>query len=1188
MRFFMIVVFIAILFTGALFAQNSRAVVSGRVTNYENDVIGDATIEAQNLDTGARYQAAVTPTGNYTLSNLPPGKYQLSTSPKGYKPAILTDIFIATGQVYRIDLIPQHLEADAGEEEAIEGEEVEEPEIAREWSDTGQIADGIDGATLTNAPMLGFADGEGRIRNPLQVLQLTPGSLMTNLEYFRVNGAPSNTESIRIEGQEINNGFLLSNTVHSQVGVDAVKDFSIQSGNYAAEYGQAGGGIVSIAMKSGTNSYHGSVYEYWANEFLNASEPYINTTPRDRRNDYGFTFGGPLSIPRKYDGRNKTLFFLSLEQFRQENIYEQAFTVPTQAFRNGDFRKILTGRRLGTDPLGRAIMEGMIYDPRTERLISGRRIRDPFPSNIIPTNRFDTVSVNIQNLIPLPTDTSTSQVVDNYLVPWRSPRRDTIGSFKIDQNFSRSKISFYFGINDINATQSLDQGGDGFTSAVTSSKPTDASSNTWQLNYDRVMSPTKILHLGINYLEMKMRQTSAYGSFDQESGIGLTGATFASFPYISGLNASMGGMKDMGANTQAESRLKKPSFNASLSWIRQNHSFKFGAEVRYESYPTEVAYPAYGSLNFSAEQTTLPSTLGQNLRGGSIGFPYASFLLGLANRGDIGVVSSPELKKHSMAFFAQDSWKMTPKLTVEIGLRWDYQTYLKETDGRLASFSSTALNPDAGNLPGALIFEGSGEGHCNCDFAQVYPYAFGPRIGAAYMLTPRTIIRGGAGVIYGQTATDNGTSLISGSTNPFYSTSYANPALKLSSGFPGAGTWPDFEPNQILLGSGVSPMAIDHNAGRPPRQIQWSFGIQREFFDSLVLEAAYVGNRGVWWESNGLVNVNAITNAILAANDLDITVAADRQLLTSTLNSSLAAQNGFSRPPYAGFPLTQTVAQSLRPFPQFGDITYRWAPLGNTWYDAFQARATKRFAHGFEFVAGFTWQKELASGMENVGGSTPLEAVNNIFNPTANKHISALSRPMVGYIAPSFQLPKFSGKKIISYIASDWRFAGYVQYASGLPIRVPTSNSNLYSLIFQTTFANRVEGKGLFTKDLNDDSFNPMSEFALNEDAWRDPAAGEFGTSSAYYDDYRFRRRPFEQFSVGRIFKLIEGVQLSIRADFQNILNRRDMADPFHTNAGATQVKDDDGVPQSGFGFVNYKVSPTNPRNGMIIMKLLF
>lgn len=1172
----------------AAFGQNSRSTITGIVTDPAGAIMPNVAVEAKNTETGVQYRAQTTVTGNYVLVNLPPGGYQLTVSLPTYKPYVSEDVRALTAQTLRFDIQLEAPDVEGREEDEFEAEEEEGPVLISQRFESGEWSHNVKSQTLRDLPILGFPAGEGGIRNTSDVVRMATGSLTRpDLEYLRINGAPSNTEAIRIDGRDANNGFMLSRTVQNQVGVEAVEEFSIQTSSYPAEFGQAGGGIINIATKSGSNAYHGSAYEYWANEIMNAAQPYTRLKPRDRRNDYGITFGGPLSFPGVYNGHNKTYFFLNFEQLRQDNIHQQYFTVPTLAYRKGDFRKALTGVTLGKDPLGRTIREGAIYDPNTERLVYGKRVRDPFPSNIIRSTRFDSVALKIQALIPLPTDTDNSHVVDNYMVPWRSSRRDTLGSLKLDHSFARSRLSFYFGMNDLSSSQEPSQGGDGFTTAVTSSKPVDASAQTYQLSYERTLSPSKTLHLGIGYQGMRWRQKSAYGSFDQAAELGLTGATFASFPFITGLNAAMGGMKDMGANMQSLSKMVKPSANFGLTWIRKSHVFKFGGEVRIEGYPTTVEYPAYGSLTFSADQTGLPSTLGQNLQGGTIGFPYASFLLGLVNNGDLGVVSHPRLGKHSWAFFAQDNWKVTRKLTLEYGLRYDYQTYLKDGYGRIANFSPSALNPSAGNLPGAMVLEGGSSGHCNCDFAKVYPFAFGPRLGFAFQLKPRIIIRGGFGVIYGQTATDNGTTLNSGSSNPFYSTTYDGAAIKLSNGLPpGPYSWPDT--NQIFVGSGVSPMAIDGNAGRPPRQMQWNLSVQTEITPNLYLEVAYVGNRGVWWESNGLANINALTETRLETFGLDITDAADRTLLTSALNSSLASQRGFSTAPYAGFPMSLTVAQSLRPFPQFGDIHLRWAPLGRTWYDSLQARLTKRYSFGLELNAGFSWQKAMAAGNENTGASTSLEAINNAYEPTWNKHISGLSQPYSGFIAPNYTFPKFRGKKLLDHIISEWRVTAYVQYASGLPIPTPISNSNLYSLLFQKTLANRVAGTGLTAKDLSGNDLDPMQDFALNPRAWTDPDPGKFSTSSAYYSDYRFRRRPSEQVSVGRTFRIKDNVQLSIRGDFQNVLNRPQMADPTYINAGATQVKDSDGVPQSGFGFINYKTTGGNQRNGMIVVKLQF
>jgi hypothetical protein len=1182
---------IVVLLIGAeAIAQNSRAVLTGIVYDPEGYRISDVTVMVENPETKIKYQTQVTPKGNYAFSELPSGKYIISISKTGFKPYTSEAIPVSETQTVRFDV------AIEAEKKAKEGEEEEEEEAEDEYYidlmsrvDSSQWAHIVSAEKLKNLPLLGFSYGEGRLRNSLNALHLTPGSLITGQQYFSINGAPSNTESIRIEGQDVSNGIMPSRTMATQAGADAIEEFSIQTSNYAAEYGQAVGGLVNIAMKSGAGAYHGSAYTYLANEALNAPNYYTSFKPKDRRYNYGAELGGPVSIPKIYDGRDKTFIFLDFEQLRQENISDKAFTVPTVAFRRGDFRQVLTGRNLGTDAIGRSIMEGAIYNP-AERIVNGKRIRNTYSSNIIPKTQFDSVAKLIQDVIPLPTDTDNTHVTNNYVVPWESPRLDSIGSFKLDHNFGRSKLSFYYGINVSDSSQSTDDGGDGIGKAITGGKKVYIRAQTYRMNYDRSMSPVRTLHVGLGYQGLIWDRKSAYGAYDVNEKLGLTGSNLSYFPYITGLTTVRGGMKDMGANMLGLSKMEKPNADASMTWVRGNHIFKFGGELRIEGYSSVAEYPAYGSLAFSAEQTGLPSTYGQDLKGGTIGFPYASFLLGLVDSGNIGVVSNPRLGKHGGALFVQDSWKATRRLTFEYGLRYDYQTYLKDGRGRMASFSATALNPAAGDRPGAMVYEGSGAGHCNCNFANIYKNAFGPRFGMAYQLSTKYILRAGFGVIYGQTATDNGATLNAGSTTPFFSTTYGNAARKLSSGFPSAASWPNLDINQTYIGSRTSPLAIHPDAGRPPRQIQWSIGLQREMRWKMLLEIAYVGNRGTGWESNGYANLNALTTSTLENLDLDITDADDRLLLMSPLNSSLASQKGYTAP-YAGFTMTDTVAQSLRPYPQYGDILYRWAPIGKTWYDSVQVKVTKRYSRGIAATGGFSWQKERSAGIESEGAIIAASSIDESSELEANKHVSSLSRPYVFYIAPTYTFPKLTGNKYVSKILSDWQFSAMIQYASGFPIRVPNANGNLHAMLFQTTFENKT-GFKYYLKNPNDRGIDPQSDFVLSPDAWVDPLEGQFSTSKAYYTDYRFNRRPMEQISFGRTVQINDKLRVNARIEFQNIANRHELADPYYIDAQAPQIRDGDNKyddkPQSGFGYVSYRESGGNPRTGQVVVRLEF
>ena len=850
-----------------VFAQSSRGTITGAVADPAGAVIPGATIEAKNTATGAVHQAGTSATGNYTLSELPVGAYQLSVAVPGFKQFVRTGITVLAAQVLRIDI-----NLEVGNITETVTVNADAPLLKTE---SGELSHNVSADRLNELPVLGFTTA---VRDPFAVMKLMPGTA-TGESGLRVNGAPGNTQAIRVEGQDATTGLMVGIPSMTQPSVDAIEEMAVQTSNYSAEYGQAGGGNFVITMRSGTNRYHGSAYDYWVNEALNASVPYQNVKPRERRNNYGFTFSGPVWIPKIYDGHDKTFFFFNFEQYRRTTINNTTLhTLPTMAYRNGDFRQAITGRVLGKDPLGRDIIEGTIYDPATEREVDGQRVRDPFPDNTVPRERFDPVAINIQDLIPEPTSPGVTQ---NYLHPWEAPTAYTIPGFKVDHNLSnRSKLSFYFS-NTMNHSQ-FGLGTDGLPSVVTSTQGVYIDGYTTRLNYDHTISPTVLMHLGAGVQWNRINDDVAVLDFDQEKKLGLKGASVTRFPQIRGLTASMGGMKDMGPGTQVTTQMLKPTANASLSWVRQNHSYKFGAEMRIEGYPVLIYNTALGNYAFSANQTGLPSTLGQDLKGGTVGFPYASFLLGAVNSGNIGIPSQIRAGKSSWSIYAQDSWKVTRKFTLDYGLRWDYQGYLKDTYGRFPNFSPTTPNPSVGNLPGAVIFEGYWPGHCNCDFAQVYPCAFGPRVGAAYQITPQTVLRAGIGIMYSQTHMEN--ALSSGgvaSNNPFSSPAYGDAAIYLMDGPPTPGPWPNLDPGQYPLPGQITspPVGFDRNSGRPARMIQWSFSIQREIFKNLAVEVSYVGNRGVWWEANGLIDVNALTEERIASFGLDINKATDRSLL---------------------------------------------------------------------------------------------------------------------------------------------------------------------------------------------------------------------------------------------------------------------------------------------------------------------
>jgi hypothetical protein len=263
-----------------------------------------------------------------------------------------------------------------------------------------------------------------------------------------------------------------------------------------------------------------------------------------------------------------------------------------------------------------------------------------------------------------------------------------------------------------------------------------------------------------------------------------------------------------------------------------------------------------------------------------------------------------------------------------------------------------------------------------------------------------------------------------------------------------------------------------------------------------------------------------------------------------------------------------------------------------------QVKATKRLSYGLDFTSGFTWQKELMMGSEAIGtgpGTTVVTAINDVFNRPMNKYLSMFSRPFSIFIAANYRTPKLNINKVVSLALRDWQVGTVLQYASGMPIIVPTAQNQLSTLLFRSTFANRVPGQPLFLKDLNCHCVDPTKELVLNPNAWVDPPAGQFGMSAAYYNDYRYQRRPSEAMSLGRAFRIKEHASLSIRADFNNIFNRTQMSNPTSggtttapTNAKATPSYDKNGKPTSGFGYINTGAVYAQPRNGIIVARIQF
>ncbi len=664
---------------------------------------------------------------------------------------------------------------------------------------------------------------------------------------------------------------------------------------------------------------------------------------------------------------------------------------------------------------------------------------------------------------------------------------------------------------------------------------------------------------------------------------------------------------------------------ASLTWVKSNHTFKFGGSLNLEGFYEKDSNDLQGLYGFSSAETAEPylstttttsatgtSNVGASAVGAySLGFPYASFLLGAVDNANIDPTSIARYGKHELGLYAQDSWKITRKFTLDYGLRYDYSTYYREQYGRSPQFDPTLPDPTAGNMPGDAIYQAT----CHCQFAHNYPYGFGPRLGFAYQAAPKTVLRGGFGILYSGTGVAQFNGNASGNataSNPFGPTVPGQPVMTWPNvtvrGEPLTAAqiaWPNYSPSYYPIGGvvpGTGPQYVDPNAGRPARQYQYSFTVQREISTNLVVEVSYIGNRGIWWptyvdEGGAMVNYNYLSPQLLSHYGLSLSNPADLAILTSPLNSP-GAGPFMDKVPFAGFPLTATVAQSLRPYPQFNaGVNSVAAPLGDTWYNSLQMTANKRISHGLSATAAFAWSKSL----NTMGGTANPE------NFALAKGIAEFNQPFQTRVSILYTLPKWGRNKVISYIVRDWTLDAFGTWASGVPLLAPTPNATGYpsalatatmsNLTFVTNQYQIPTGQPFYLVNLNCHCFDPTKTIVLNPAAWTNPAPGQYG-GAAYYSAFRQQRRPVENFGVGRTFPIKERVSLSVRVEFVNIFNRTEVNNPSTTSpqttptcitaSGATGLCSAGETVVSGFGYINTSTTAEVPRQGQIVAKISF
>jgi hypothetical protein len=1202
------------------FAQLDRGTISGIVTDPSGSAITGAKVTATNIATDTQSATVTTGAGAYTIPELPAGQYSVTVNAGGFRELIRKGITVSVGETASVDVqlaVGQATETITVTENA--------PLLQ---TDSAQNNIEVTTTNLNELPI--NITGIGAVRDPMGFAALVPGTIAGGWNDIHISGSPATTYRVFMDGLDDTSAVKGAISDEQQPSVESLGSESLMINDYSAKFGESGGGIFNYTSKSGTNKLHGTAFNYLENEDLDAGQPFNYTSsgnkylPVQRQLDFGFSLGGPVIIPHLYNGRQKTFFFFAYEEYHnKQTLNNGTITVPTTAYRNGDLSSLLLGPIKDNngnpvlDCLGRQMYNGAIYDPTTTRTAtctdgSTKVVRDPFGSGPggtgVPTNfigapsTWDPVAQKVLAYMPTPSGPNANALTNNYPNLQPNNKYQYLTSIKLDHYIGEKwHFSGYY----IAEYSDKDNADDGINTTGGSTRWNTTPAPQLYLNANYTPTPNLVLHAGFDFTRHAALQDSAVQNF-HASTLGLNtaanmpGGAANTFPIFNGLTVNNQSVPQLGINN-APFIDDNWYETGSAIWVHGRHTFEFGGDLRHQLFGTHNDLSA-GSYGFSRDQTSLPSAAGQNLYGATIGDGFASFVLGQLSGASIGNDNIQWFHRMESGLYALDTWKLTNKLTVNYGLRWDLEQMQREQHLRETQFSRTVVNPSAGGLLGGTEYEGYGSGRCNCVYEKFYPWMIQPRLGVSYQLDAKTVLHAATGFYSGPQLFMNEEIYSNqgfGFNQVFLtSPSYGIAAGQLSNGIPYSPstlTATHFDPGAFPnVGQTNSPPAfIAPNNGRPPRFTQTTFGVERAIKNNLTVNASFIDNRGAWLNSDGLTNTtNELTPAMLSQKyGLNVTNPSDFNLLTQPISSPAVAARGF-KAPYSTFPSGASLAQALRPFPQFGNIGDYYEHDGNWWYDALQIKVTKRLSNGLSGGLGYTWSKNLGTvAATNQPTFTTTMPIQDPSQPPNNaKSYENIDQPHMLNFYFNYELPRFgfsqNGWKRMLF--SGWTVDGIFHYQSGFPIQTPNSTSTLTSVTFANgVWANRVPGQPLFLHSLNSHSNWDENTQFLNPAAWTNPPYNTYATSKPYYGDYRGPRYPNEQLGFGKVIPIKEGMMFSLRADFFNVFNRwafpnlPNTSSPFATGSGS-QLFGVFGGGITGAGG-NYA-----PRSGVLVARFQF
>jgi hypothetical protein len=1121
-------------FATSAWSQTATGTIIGTVTDHTGSSVANAKVAVTNIGTNSQTEVLTNETGGYTAPLLQPGSYSVSVAATGFKTFEQTGITLQIQQQARVDIVLQV----GGVNESI----TVTADAAVVEATTSSVGKVVDNKRIAELPL--------NTRNVFELTRLTPGVAggignAHNGVSFSVNGARGGTFDVLVDGSSAAfptvNGFTGVSVFPS---VDAVGEFRMQAQNYSAEFGRSMTAVLNLAYKSGGNDFHGSAYEFLRNSVLDANTFFNNQRGIDlasfKRNQFGGTFSGPL--------RRNTLFFLvSYEGLRERSFAETLRTVPTALERAGNFSQT---RFNATQTI-------TIFDPLTTRPNPNGtgNIRDPFPGNIIPETRIDPVARNVMRYYPLPNLPGDARGQNNFYGSG-SNRFDTNNTdIRIDNNVTDKQRLF--------GRFSLRR----FFSGPPQYFPGDLgvaegriNNNDWGrnfvLDYTNTLNASSILNLRFSFARNRFLFDNQGLDFVPSS-LGLPRDLDGAVDRLMFPRFDVSGQTGMGGGDHRQSGFNNYGVAGSYTKLAGGHSIKTGYDGRMLRINVWEARAA-GQFNFNAGMTQGPNPVQASAQAG---YGFASFLLGAGSGGNF-YQNWKNVASQSFyhAFYLQDDWRITRKLTLNLGVRYDFDTPRTERFDRMSWFDPTLESPLASrqtafpNLRGGLRFvgaDGNGRSQYEGDWNNI-----APRIGMAYQLDSKTAVRAGWGQMFGPS-----TLAAQGTVGPYgfrvetpwvASLDGITPLNYLSNPFP-AGFRPVPGASQGALTGVGGPLDAPLSNTVTPYTLQYNVTVQRELPGAILLEAAYVGNRGRQLSRGGEggFNLNQVHPSFLSlGNQLNQLV--DNPFFGLGLGGVLANRQ-VSR------------AQLLRPYPQFQNIYPIFSQGATSDYNALQVTFSKRYSKGVTFEGNYTWAKAMDTG----------SSYQDSYDVLGFRSVSSVHIPHRFVFSGLYELPVGRGRvfgsdmsRVADALIGGWQVNGILVVQSGDPLSIGAGNT---AGLFNETIRANTNGQ---KAALSGDARTRLNRW-FDTSTFSQPAPFTLGNLSANIADLRGHHVNNLDFSLFKVFGLTETMRLQFRAEAFNALNRVRFSNP-NTNVNAG----------SNFGVITAQSNA--PRQIQFGLKLLF